>query len=206
MPNISNPKIYRKRQGFLGKIWNFLWHDNSVWSWIVDIILAILIVKLLIYPGLGIVLGTERPVVAVVSGSMEHHGSFDEWYATRGRWYDGKFSREEMKEWPLKNGFNKGDIVFLKGVSHIEPDIEKGDVIVFWGTSSTPIIHRVVEIYERNGRTLCQTKGDNNLDSYPGLGEIDINAERIVGKSVFRVPLVGWIKIEVSSIYNKIFG
>ncbi|MBU1204016.1 MAG: signal peptidase I [Nanoarchaeota archaeon] len=192
---------YGKKRNFLGKMWHFIWHGDSIWSWIVDVILAVLIVKLLIYPGLGLVLGTDRPVVAVVSNSMEHNEDFEKWYDTRGRWYDDRFAKEEMDEWPLKNGFNKGDIVFLRRASNIE----KGEIIVFWGTSSTPIIHRVVDIYERNGEIMYQTKGDNNLDSYPGLGELDIKGDKIIGKSLFKVPFVGWIKIWVSEGYSKIF-
>jgi signal peptidase I len=198
MPDATN---YNKMRGFLKKLWRFVWHDESIWSWIVDVILAILIVKLLIYPGLGLVFGSEKPVVAVISNSMEHSGNFEEWYATEGRWYDGKFTKEEMKEWPFKNGFNKGDIMFLKGTAKLE----KGDIIVFWGTSATPIIHRIVNIYEANGETVYQTKGDNNPDSYPGLGEIGIRQDRIIGEGFFKVPLVGWIRIAVSEGYNKIF-
>ena len=54
----------------LEKIWKFLWKDDSVWSWIVSIILAFLIVKFAIYPFLGLILGTGFPIVAVVSGMI----------------------------------------------------------------------------------------------------------------------------------------
>jgi signal peptidase I len=55
------------------KVWYFVWEDNSVWSWIVNIILAFVLIKFVVYPGLGFVLTTSHPVVAVVSGSMEHN-------------------------------------------------------------------------------------------------------------------------------------
>ena len=58
--------------GFLRKVWKFIWEDDSALSWIVNVILAFVIVKFLIYPGLGLVLHTTHPVVAVVSGSMDH--------------------------------------------------------------------------------------------------------------------------------------
>ena len=54
------------------KFWYFIWEDNSIWSWIVNVILAFLLIKFLVYPGLGIILGTDYPIVAVVSESMEH--------------------------------------------------------------------------------------------------------------------------------------
>ncbi|HLP79463.1 MAG TPA: signal peptidase I [Acidobacteriota bacterium] len=54
------------------KFWKFLWEDNSPWSWLVNIILAFVLIKFIVYPGIGVLLGTQLPVVAVVSGSMEH--------------------------------------------------------------------------------------------------------------------------------------
>ena len=57
------------------KIWNFIWHEDSVLSWVVSIALAFLLVKFIIYPLIGLVLGTGYPIVAVVSESMEHKAS-----------------------------------------------------------------------------------------------------------------------------------
>ena len=54
------------------KTWWFIWESDSIWSWIVNIILAFVIIKFLVYPGLGFVMQTSHPIVAVVSGSMEH--------------------------------------------------------------------------------------------------------------------------------------
>jgi signal peptidase I len=54
------------------KIWYFIWDDDSIWSWIVNIIIAFILIKFLVYPGLGLFFGSTHPVVAVVSGSMEH--------------------------------------------------------------------------------------------------------------------------------------
>ena len=55
------------------KIWYFIWEDNSVWSWIVNVILAYIIIKFIFYPGIGFLLHTEYPAVGVVSCSMEHN-------------------------------------------------------------------------------------------------------------------------------------
>lgn len=54
------------------KVWHFIWEDDSLLSWAVNIALAFLLIKFIVYPGLGLLLGTNFPVVAVVSGSMEH--------------------------------------------------------------------------------------------------------------------------------------
>ncbi len=56
----------------LKKVWWFIWEDDSLLSWIVNIVLAFILIKFIVYPGLGLLLGTNYPVVAVVSGSMEH--------------------------------------------------------------------------------------------------------------------------------------
>jgi len=181
----------------LKKIWKFLWYDDSVLSWIVSIILAFLIVKFIIYPGLGLVLGTGYPVVAVVSSSMHHESNFNEWYNKKGEWYNRyDYTKEQIKEWSFSNGFNKGDIMVLKGAKNIEI----GDVIVFNGNSNNPIIHRVVFI----GDNYYQTKGDNNMDSFQQLGETNIKKEQIIGKAVLRIPFLGYIKILFTDIIGGI--
>lgn len=60
---------YRKT---LKKTWHFIWKDDSIWSWLVNVILAFVLIKYVVYPVLGLMLATSHPVVAVVSGSMEH--------------------------------------------------------------------------------------------------------------------------------------
>ena len=176
----------------LRKIWRFIWVEDSVISWIVNIILAFLIVKFLVYPGLGLALGTGYPVVAVVSSSMHHNGNFNEWFAEKGGWYN--LSEEEMRNWIFSDGFNRGDIMFLKGANNLKI----GDVIVFVGNSENPIIHRVVEVNDG----YYATKGDNNNDSYSALGETHIEKNQIIGKAFGRVPLLGYVKI----IFSEVLG
>ena len=66
----------------------------------------------------------------------------DKWYTLNG------ISKDEFAEFPFKNGFNKGDIIVLKGK---KPEyIEVGDVIVFWSAKRDPIIHRVVRKWQEN--------------------------------------------------------
>ncbi len=180
---------------FLKKTWNFLWHDDSLLSWIVSFVIAFLLVKFVVYAGIGLLLGTNYPIVAVVSGSMEHEGlNFDTWWAENGEWYESRdITKEEFSKFMFKNGFNKGDIMVLVGEE--AKDIKKGDILVFEANSQHPIIHRVVDIDEKSGEYYFQTKGDNNPDSYEQLGERDIAENQIIGKAVFRVPLLGWVKI-----------
>lgn len=190
------------------RVWHFIWEDDSIWSWLVNLVLAFIIIKFIVYPGLGLLLGTSFPVVAVVSGSMEHDGSFEEWwqspaycgsFCSQEEWYVSyEITEEEFQKFPFKNGFNKGDIMVLQG---IEPkNIKSGDVIVFMSREGPePIIHRVIVITTDESTTnestefVYQTKGDHNSDS----GDIDmeIAENAVIGKAVFRIPLLGWIKI-----------
>ncbi len=183
----------------LRKTWHFIWDDDSIWSWIVNIILAFILVKFVIYPVLGLLLGTSFPVVAVVSSSMEHNGlSFDNWWAQNKNYYESAgISKEEFRNFKMKNGFNKGDIIILLGV---EPkDIKRGMVIVYSTTRyKYPIIHRVVSAESQNNGMLFETKGDNNSGPDPEL----IEENRVLGRAVVKVPYLGWIKI----MFTKLVG
>jgi signal peptidase I len=188
---------------FLKKLWYFVWHEDSAWSWIVNVALAFLIVKFLVFPGLGFALSTSHPVVAVVSGSMEHDGSFDDWWGDQGVWYAERgIDVEQFKKFSFKNGFNKGDIMVLRGKD--ASSISVGDVLVFQGGRPDPVIHRVVQAWEQEGVHFFQTKGDHNPDSIAGgfAYELEINEDRIIGVAVMRVPLLGWVKIGFVELIN----
>jgi len=212
------------------KIWYFIWEDNSIWSWIVNIILAFVLIKYLLYPGLGLIFGTGFPIVAVVSGSMEHHSSpvckeindqtkkcidysktdfkicgkivnekkyfkSDDYWEVCGDWYENKgISKNNFETFPFRNGFNKGDIMILFG---LKPESVKiGEVIVFKDGKPDPFIHRVINKYKDDEYPIT-TKGDNNPESIINnyLDETDIREEQLIGKAVFRIPFLGWIKI-----------
>jgi signal peptidase I len=186
----------RKKKTVLNKTWKFLWHDDSLISWIISLVLAFIIVKFIIYPGLGLALGgTSHPVVAVVSGSMEHNGAnFDSWWEDNKEWYTSNgINKEDFSDYIFRNGFNKGDIIVLYGSK--SEDIKIGDVVVFQSNSHYPIIHRVVDRWSEDDEIYLKTKGDNNRNSYPELDETMISEDRVIGKSISRIPLLGWIKI-----------
>jgi len=170
------------------KIWNFIWYDDSPLSWIVNIVLALVLVKFIIYPGLGLILGTTHPLVAVVSGSMDHNEmKFDGWWENNKEWYESNdISKENFRNFILKNGFNKGDIMVLW---RSEP-LKVGDVIVYRKQNSNdpPIIHRIVKI-----EGTMQTKGDN-VGRVQGF-ETSIPRESVIGKAILRIPFLGYIKI-----------
>ena len=190
------------------KTWYFIWEDDSIWSWIVNIVLAFVIIKFIVYPGLGFLLATSHPIVAVVSGSMEHsldpnnnicgkevtnyRTSFDNWWYVCGDWYqENDITKEQFKKFPSKNGFNTGDIMVLYGTKI--KDIKPGQIIVFRTNRPDPIIHRVIKNSEINNTYNLQTKGDHNEKSY--FFEQNIGEEQYIGKAVIKIPFLGYIKI-----------
>lgn len=189
-----------ERMGFkrrAKRVWRFIWEDDSVWSWIVNIALAFVLIKFVVYPGLGFALGTSHPVVAVISESMEHNEPFDGWWSNGGQWYlDHGISKEEFSQFVLRNGFNKGDIIVLRGAK----DAEVGDIIVFRSGRPDPIIHRVVKVSASAGGQVYQTKGDNRKTNQQQirnalLDETNIPEKEVIGKALFKVPFLGYIKI-----------
>lgn len=177
---------------FLKKLWHFIWHENSILSWIVNVILAFIIVKFLIYPGLGLILSTSHPLVAVVSGSMEHSGlSFDKWWEQNKDFYTkNNITKEQFEIFSFKRGFNKGDIMLLIG----SKNINVGDIIVYNGNYKDPIIHRVIKKQDNS----YVTKGDHNKIIDP----VQPSQDKLIGKAVLKIPLLGWVKI----IFTKIIG
>ncbi len=194
-----------------GKTWYFLWHEDSLASWLVNIVLAFLLIRFAFYPLLGVVLGTPFPIVAVVSESMEHglynnvlcsqpisnfKESFDNYWDICGKWYEShNITKEQFGSFPLNSGFNKGDVILLWRAN--EKNVQVGDVLVFQASRPQPIIHRVVKIWDENGERYYQTKGDHNSESIlnGGVGEGQISSSRVFGKGAVRIPYLGWVKI-----------
>src|SRR5204862_126176 len=129
-------------------------------------------------------------------------GDFNKWWLESGAFYeDYGISKEDFREFTLKNGFNKGDIIILRGEK--PQSLKAGDIIVFFAKGQAdPIIHRVVEKWEENGLFYFRTKGDNNqgfIDS-----EQRINQNLVVGKAWFKLPWLGYVKIIFVEVINHI--
>ncbi len=188
------------------KVWYFIWEDNSIWSWIFNILLAFVLIKFIVYPGLGLLLGTGYPIVAVVSESMEHNKlDFDDWWDINREWYENEgITKQEFNDYALKNGFNKGDIIILKGDS--PQDLKVGDVIVFKARQPDPVIHRIVRKWDEYGEYYFQTKGDNNPGSISNfdIDETRISEKQVIGKGVFKIPYLGYIKIWFVDFLNML--
>lgn len=183
----------------LKNVYHFIFHDDSALSWIVNIILAFLLVKFVIYPGLALLLGSSLPLVAVISGSMEHEGlNFDQWWEVNGAWYEEQGITQDMfQEYRFQNGFDKGDVIVLVGVK----DVGVGDVLVYSsGTHPYPIIHRVTYINEEEQSYII--KGDNN----DGPDPLEVSEEQVLGKALYRIVKIGWIKIWFTQMLGTVLG
>ena len=199
-----------KKWKHLRKGWNFFWHDDSLASWAANVVIAFLIIKFILYPLLGLILGTSFPIVAVISESMEHglhegklcgndystfKESFDNYWDACGKWYEDQgITKEQFRDFPFSQGFNKGDVIVLWRANR--NNIEVGDVLIFQGSKPQPLIHRVVKVWEEDGQRYYQTKGDHNSGTISGNGgEEQISEARIYGQGSFRAPYFGWVKI-----------
>ena len=108
---------------------------------------------------------------------------------------------------------NIGDVVVIVGVK--PDDIKVGDIIVFNKVVysirkgyvkkiKTPIVHRVVDIIERNGIKYFKTKGDAN----PLPDQWYVPEDAVLGKVLcingepFRIPYVGYFSI----FFHNIIG
>jgi hypothetical protein len=179
------------------KFWFLLWKDDSLKGWIFSIVFIFVFIKFIFFPGLSFITGTTLPLAIVESCSMYHDGNlisnYDSWYDRHNEKYsDFEIEKGAFKEFKFKNGFNKGDILFIIGRD--SSDLDVGDVIIFSAGTRNPIIHRIIEINEKNGERIFSTIGDNNGKQL--VLEKEINSDNIVGKATFKLaPYLGWIKL-----------
>ncbi|MEK6918030.1 MAG: signal peptidase I [Nanoarchaeota archaeon] len=188
-----------KFKNFWKKFWFIVWKDNSVKGWIISIIFLFVVVKFIFFPLLNLATGTTLPLAIVESCSMYHQGNlfsnFGNWWNRHDSKYTGlNINKTQFEDYKLKNGFNKGDILFIVGA---KPEkVKIGDIIIFQTERKNPIIHRVVNI-RFNSETSAytfSTEGDNNN------GQLEeeklIKENQVIGKAVFKLaPYLGWVKL-----------
>lgn len=83
---------------------------------------------------------------------------------------------------------NPGDMVVVYGAEW--ENIEVSDIVVYrTEKAAIPIIHRVI----KKNATALETKGDDNPGQLPF--EKHVTPEQVLGKTVFAVPLIGYVKL-----------
>jgi signal peptidase I len=205
-------KIKKEPKTRLGKFWNWLWYSDSFLSWVIALVLAFVVVKFIFFPLISFLLGTKLPLVVVESGSMHHPGSFlgnsfssqssfELWWNDAKSWYESRNITQDMaEEWPMRTGMEKGDIIVVYGRG--SPKL--GDVIIFEANTAHPIIHRIIRVEQDNGGLVYSTKGDNNADQL--YIEKAISQDQLIGRAVFKIPKLGWLKlvfVEIANLFSK---
>ena len=152
------------------------------------IIMLVLIVAIVFgfYYGSQLLLVTQYPALAVVTGSM---------CTVEGSQCDG---------WthPFEHTLHIGDLIILQGVNpaDIKADYPNSDIIVFHKPTNPDelIVHRVVVKEQKDGEFYFRTKGDGNgvnrWPEIPETAEYDpwvVPEDLVVGKVVMRIPWVG---------------
>lgn len=221
-------KLAKKIKKTWKKVWWFIWESDSILSWIVNIILAFVIIKFLVYPGLGLALGTTHPVVAVVSSSMEHNGVP---ICTAN--LDGKCLEYKKGSYAIcgfeinKKGFvNLGEYYQICGGWYEENTgitkedfrkfkfkngFNKGDIMILVKPRNVKVGDIIVFNVEGRSDPIIHrvveitdkgynTKGDHNQMIWDF--EHDVNKESVIGEAVLKIPYLGWIKIG----FMKIIG
>ena len=163
--------------------WHFL-NEDTWQSWVISCILIIIGIKFVLFPLISLLTGTALPIVVVESCSMHHIGDFENWWGANSAWYENRgITKEQFAACTLNNGFTKGDIILVTSAT----EVTLGDVIIFSAPTQYPIIHRVI------ASDPLATKGDNNPSQISF--EKDITPEQKIGKAVFKIPALGWIKL-----------
>jgi hypothetical protein len=186
-------------KNFWKRFWFLIWKDDSLKGWIISIVVMFVFIKFIFFPVLGLVTGTSLPLAIVESCSMYHQGNlfsdFDDWWQRHEEKYTNLgMNKAQFKEFIFKNGFNKGDILFIIGED--PKNINVGNVIIFDAGKNNPLIHRVIEkkFEPETGEYIFSTIGDNNNGQLPV--ETSIHENQIIGKAVFKLaPYVGWAKL-----------
>jgi len=89
-----------------------------------------------------------------------------------------------------------GDAVLIKKCS--PNDVELQDIIEYQMEDYT-VIHRVIDIYQKDGEFFFITKGDNNNDP----DYIPVREEQLIGKAVFKVPYIAIPAVWLHSVSNQ---
>jgi signal peptidase I len=177
------------------------WMGNIFYS-----ALGILCAVIFYFVILRFALGTDLPMVAVVSNSMKHQSTLD---TTHYQWLETNlnYNRSYIDSWPIGSGFSIGDMPVIRG----EKEYKVGDVIVYDTLcppcpgynvcQNAPTIHRIIKI---NQDGTYQTKGDNNNGQI--CYEYSVSKSQVHGKVIFIIPKLGYFKVIVNKIFSLLVG
>jgi signal peptidase I len=171
-----------------------LW-KNEYFQTVVVIGLIVLTVLGFWY-GSQLVLNTQYPVLAVVTGSMCVP-------------FDGGCDGVSH---PFDRTLHVGDLIIVQGVNpaDLSDDYPDSDIIVFHkpGNPDELIVHRIVAINEVGGVLYFRTKGDGNgVNTWPDIPQTNeydpwqepgnsfpgVSEDNVAGRVIMRVPYIGHV-------------
>ena len=201
---------------------------SEVISTIVYLVFAF-VFAFVLYNFFGFVLGTQAPLVIVVSGSMEpvmYRGdivvisgakleelnvpqvelnNFDLDQTPLANYampvcVEKDSGRQESCENLLQQGTGPFETTAVKFSETQTVNIHKdGEILVYNSSLGQPVIHRSVVKIKGLDKTYVLTKGDSVfnplIDQQAGITSGALTQDQIVGKAIFRVPLLGYIKL-----------
>lgn len=95
----------------------------------------------------------------------------------------------------MEPNYNIGDLIIIK--EEKKENIKENDVITYaLEREKDTITHRIIEIVEKNGKTMYKTKGDNNNSEDSTLVEY----EQIQGVVLFKIDKLGTIITKILSL------
>ncbi|WP_238882492.1 signal peptidase I [Clostridium sp. YIM B02551] len=99
----------------------------------------------------------------------------------------------------MKPVFNPGDLIIDKKVD--ANNLKVGDIITYIYDENFLTSHRITEINkDTKGNLLFTTKGDSNNAK----DDISITSNMIVGKYFFRIPLLGFLLLNIKGLPSVI--
>lgn len=98
----------------------------------------------------------------------------------------GNYKLMSVLSGSMKPTFSPGDAIIVKNID--TETLKAGDVISFY-SGEYLTTHRVKEVIKSNSQLQFKTQGDNN-----NVADLEtVNANKIVGKYIFHIPLIGFI-------------
>lgn len=151
---------------------------------IIILIVVIVASVLAFWFGLKAVLKTDHPLIAVTSVNMEPTLKVGDLIVVQGG-LDGS----EIKAAPAP----------------------EGEIIVFYNPSdlSNLVVQRATDKFPRDDTCYFNTTGDHNIgsDNWEGGPDCwDVPMENVVGKVVWRVPLLGYVSLFIQWIFGTLTG
>ncbi len=92
---------------------------------------------------------------------------------------------------------DKGDAVFYKKYD-TSKQLKTGQIIIF-SKDNLKVVHRIVKMENINGEIRYYTKGDSNATIDVGF----ITDENIIGKTVFKIPYIGYPTLWLRDIFSN---